>query len=44
MLHNEDLNNFCPLQNIAFNADKQSVSRRHTKCRSLDVHEKVLNE
>lgn len=44
MLHNEDLHNFWPLQNIALNADMQSVSSRHAKCRAQDVHEKGLNE
>jgi len=45
MIHNEDLHNFCPLQNIALNAAMQRVvSSRHAKCRSPDIYEKVLNE
>ena len=37
-------NNFCPLQNMALNGDMHSVSSRHAKWRSLDVHEKLLND
>jgi len=44
MMDIEDLHNLCPLENIALDADMQRASSRHAKCRSLDVHERVLEE
>lgn len=42
MMHNEDLHNLCPLQNFALNADIQSACNRHAKCRSVDIHENIV--